>query len=307
MKKQYVTVGTETISSNIFRKILRPLNNYTFKPTGGLWASEFNKYMVSDWYEYIIYEGSYLQAIKDITLAAVFTLKDAAKILTIDSCNQIKELAKKYPSYHYILGLCEPLTTKNKIFDFEELSREYDGVYINYYGINFSREIETFKDWSINTLLLFNIDCIEKYQSINIMPQNPYDSEDLPQIISTSNDKTINKPCDIYTHLYLYTKNLFNELLSFYPNITDYDNYLETIAEIIKRCKVLITNEKSKEIKELFKTLENEKIPLFNERQKEIAIYNIILNYLSEYLINSKEFIKELPKSMIKQRKWYEF
>ena len=84
-------------------------------------------------------------------------------------------------------------------------------------------------------------------------------------------------------------------------------NYLETIAEIIKRCKVLITNEKSKEIKELFKTLENEKIPLFNERQKEIAIYNIILNYLSEYLINSKEFIKELPKSMIKQRKWYEF
>lgn len=91
------------------------------------------------------------------------------------------------------------------------------------------------------------------------MPQNPYDSEDLPQIISTSNDKTINKPCDIYTHLYLYTKNLFNELLSFYPNITDYDNYLETIAEIIKRCKVLITNEKSKEIKELFKTLENEK------------------------------------------------
>ena len=64
---------------------------------------------------------------------------------------------------------------------------------------------------------------------------------------------------------------------------------------------------KSKEIKELFKTLENEKIPLFNERQKEIAIYNIILNYLSEYLINSKEIIKELPKSMIKQRKWYEF
>ena len=45
MKKQYVTVGTETISSNIFRKILRPLNNYTFKPTGGLWAAEFNKYI----------------------------------------------------------------------------------------------------------------------------------------------------------------------------------------------------------------------------------------------------------------------
>lgn len=307
MKKQYVTVGTETISSNIFRKILRPLNNYTFKPTGGLWAAEFNKYSISDWYEYMLTKDSYLQALKSFKVAAIFTLKDDAKILTIDSCNQIKELAKKYPSYHHILGLCEPLTKQNIIFDFEELAKDYDGVYVDYYKINFSGEIETFKTWSINTLLLFNIDCIEKYQSINIMPQNPYDSEDLPQIISTSNDKTINKPCDIYTHLYLYTKNLFNELLSFYPNITDYDNYLETIAEIIKRCKVLITNEKEKEIKELFKTLENEKIPLFNERQKEIAIYNIILNYLSEYLINSKEFIKELPKSMIKQRKWYEF
>lgn len=307
MKKQYVTVGTETISSNIFRKILRPLNNYTFKPTGGLWAAEFNKYSISDWYEYMLTKDSYLQALKSFKVAAVFTLKDAAKILTIDSCNQIKELAKKYPSYHHILGLCEPLTTKNKIFDFEELSRDYDGVYVDYYKINFSGEIETFKTWSVNTLLLFNISCIESYQSIDIIPQNPFDSEDLPKIVNISNNKLVNKPSAIYMHIYQYTKKLFKELLIFYPNITDYNNYLEIITENIKRCKVLITNEKSKEIKELFKTLENEKIPLFNERQKEIAIYNIILNYLSEYLIDSKEFIKELPKSMIKQRKWYEF
>lgn len=79
MKKQYVTVGTETISSNIFRKILRPLNNYTFKPTGGLWASEFNKYMVSDWYEYIIYEGSYLQAIKKYYSSSCLYIKGCCK------------------------------------------------------------------------------------------------------------------------------------------------------------------------------------------------------------------------------------
>ena len=30
--------------------------------------------------------------------------------------------------------------------------------------------------------------------------------------------------------------------------------------------------------------------------KKEIAIYNIILNYLSEYLINSKEFIKRITQ-----------
>ena len=160
-----------------------------------------------------------------------------------DSEEKIEKVGQSMNLSHFEVLSEKSLYKKRKRRDFasqveeekqqEELSREYDGVYINYYGINFSREIETFKDWSINTLLLFNIDCIEKYQSINIMPQNPYDSEDLPQIISTSNYKSKNKPCDIYTHLYLYTKNLFNELLSFYPNITDYDNYLETIAEII--------------------------------------------------------------------------
>lgn len=307
MKKQYVTIGTGTISGNIFRRILRPLNNYTFKPTGGLWASQFNKYMISDWYEYITYEGSYLQAIKNINVASIFTLKEKTNILTIDSINQINELVKKYPSYHHVLGLCEPLTTKNKIFDYEELSKEYDGIYVNYYKLNFSKEIETFKDWSVNTLLLFNINCIEQYQSIVINKQDTYYSEDLPQIISTSESKIVSKPSNAYIYLYQYVNKLFNELIAFYPNITDYNNYLETIAEIIKKCKILITKEKEKEIKELFKILESEKIPLYNKKQKEIAIYNIILNYLSEYLINNKNYIKELPKSMIKQRKWYEF
>lgn len=307
MKKQYVTTGTETISGNIFRSILRPLNNFAFKPTGGLWAAEFNKYIISDWYEYMITKGSYLQIFKDIKVAAIFTLKDDAKILTINSCNQIHKLAKKYPSYHHMLGLCELLTKQNVIFDFEELSKEYDGVYIDYYKINFSGEIETFRAWSINTLLLFNINCIENYQSIDITPQNPYDSEDLPKITSISDNKLVSNPSYIYTYLYQYIKKIFNELLILYPNITDYDNYLETIAEIIKRCKILITNEKEKEIKELFKILESEHIPLFNENQKDIAIYSIILNYLSEHLLNNKDFIKRLPKSMVRQRKWYKF
>lgn len=307
MKKQYVTVGTKTISSNIFRRILRPLNNFAFKPNGGLWATEFNRYIISDWYEYIITKDSYLQILKSFKVAAVFTLKDNAKILTIDSCNQINELAKKYPSYHHMLGLCEPLTKQNAIFDFEELSKEYDGVYVDYYKINFSGEIETFKTWSINTLLLFNINCIESYQSIDIIPQNPYDSEDLPKIVSISDSKLINKPSDIYIHLYQYVKKLFNELLILYPNVTDYNNYLEIITEIARRCKILITNDKEKEIENLYKILDSEHIPLFNERQRETVIYNIILNYLSEYLIENKDFIKELPKSRVKQRKWYEF
>ena len=66
-------------------------------------------------------------------------------------------------------------------------------------------------------------------------------------------------------------------------------------------------NEKKNEIEYLFKILANEEIPIFNNSQKEIVIYNIILNYLSEYLKINKDLIKELPKSMIRQRKIYEF
>lgn len=307
MKKQYVTVGTKTISSNIFRRILRPLNNFAFKPTGGLWASTFNEYIISEWYDYIITESTDLMLYKNIDTASIFILKDDAKILKLESYDKVIELAKKYPSYHHMLGLCETLTKQNAIFDFEELSKEYDGVYVDYYKINFSGEIETFKTWSINTLLLFNINCIDSYQSIDIIPQNPYDSEELPKIVSISDKKIVSKPSDIYMHLYQYTKKLFKDLSIFYSNITDYNNYLEVITEIIKRCKILITSEKEKEIKELFKILESEHIPLFNERQRETVIYNIILNYLSEYLIENKDFIKELPKSRVKQRKWYEF
>ena len=40
-KKQYITIGNPIISKDIFRNILRPLDNFSFKPTGGLWASEF--------------------------------------------------------------------------------------------------------------------------------------------------------------------------------------------------------------------------------------------------------------------------
>ena len=79
------------------------------------------------------------------------------------------------------------------------------------------------------------------------------------------------------------------------------------ITEIIKKCKLLMMNEKKNEIEYLFKILANEEIPIFNNSQKEIVIYNIILNYLSEYLKINKDLIKELPKSMIRQRKIYEF
>lgn len=33
---KYITIGTPIISNDIFRNILRPLDNFSLKPTGGL-------------------------------------------------------------------------------------------------------------------------------------------------------------------------------------------------------------------------------------------------------------------------------
>ena len=39
-EKEYITIGNPIITKDVFKQILRPLDNYTHKPIGGLWASE---------------------------------------------------------------------------------------------------------------------------------------------------------------------------------------------------------------------------------------------------------------------------
>ena len=65
---------------------------------------------------------------KNIDAAPIFTLKDDIKILKLESYRISKKIS---------FGLHKPLSTKNTIFDFEELSKEYDDIYIDYYNKNF--------------------------------------------------------------------------------------------------------------------------------------------------------------------------
>ena len=65
-ERKYITIGNPVITNDTFRNILRPLNNYGFKPTGGLWASEYiSPYQrISPWYEYLIEEKDIARYIK---------------------------------------------------------------------------------------------------------------------------------------------------------------------------------------------------------------------------------------------------
>ncbi len=298
-EEQYVTIGTKVLSKDIFRNVLRPLDNYSFKPNGGLWSSVHYKYMVSEWLDYVLTSHQSLLYYKNMTIASIFTLKDTANILKIDTPQQIKELAKKYPSYHHILGYYSNLTPQEAIFDFETVSKDYDGIYLNYYGTVLFEKIETFTSWSINTLLLFNLDCIKSYKNFDITL--PYTIEEFPTIQNESEELVIKDQSDIYKYLYSYTRSIFNNLMPNLSSITDYNNFMEIIEEIGNKCIELLPKEKQTETKEFYTKLKKEQIQL----PENIIIRNIILNYLTEYLSNNKEEINNLPKSLVKSKKHY--
>ena len=122
---KYITIGTPTLSNDIFRNILRPLNNYGFKPTGGLWASEYilPYSRICPWYDYLLDAKSlaaYISKYRDLTTGAIFTLKESANILTINNFEQIISLSKKYPSCHHILNYYQNITNETTAFDYEE-------------------------------------------------------------------------------------------------------------------------------------------------------------------------------------------
>lgn len=303
-KKQYITIGNPIISKDIFRNILRPLDNFSFKPTGGLWASEFisNFNKISPWYDYLKEAKSiatYMLQYKDLKLASIFTLKENANILIIDSVNQILELSKKYPSYHHILT-----NNNNIIFDFEEISRKYDGIYLNYNNLLYQTTINTFDSWNVNTLLIFNLDCIKEYQTVKInIDFEDYDP--LPYI----DDKDISMPKEIqaesntYRKLSNNIKAIYNELEPLYINnkIKNYNEYLESLVLCANKVLEISTITKEKEIHIIKETLKEQGINI----DTKIIIRNIVLNYLSNYLNKEKNNIINLQKSQTKERKRY--
>lgn len=303
-QKKYIMVGAPTITKEIFRNTLRPLNNYNFNITGGFWSSEYinEAYNISDWFTYLrqVYE---IAAQKNLNQSTIFSLKENAKILTIDSPQVVKELANKYPSYHYLLGYFDTPTKKDIIFDFEKLSQDYDGIYVNKKNLGYYINSSIFKDW-VNSLVLFNLDCIKEYQTAPIIydKDNPYS---IPYINTSqiSDYQQIEK--ESYEHYMLskLAEQIYLELISKYDTFTfkDYDEYFMAITQTIKKVILTIVQNEETKTNKIISYLQSKNITT----KKEILISNIVLNYLTKYLIQDEERIKNLPKSKTKNLKWY--
>lgn len=302
-KKEFITLGFPIISKEVFRNILRPLNNFGFKPTGGFWASKpcFN---ICEWYDYLDRETC-LSEYKDKQNGVIFTLKEDAKILTISSEEDIIKLAQKYPSYHHLLNYYEEYPNRYELtFNFEELEKEYDAIYVDYdklYGRYSTNKNTTFDTWSISTLLLLNLDCISKYRTIKVKEQVVYTGRKFSMLEEEKEEKKVEPISSYYVELYNLTEAMFLEKLASNKTILNtYDEYLTLLVQTANECiNLMQDNHLISNIEDIIKE-DNHKI------KREIIIRNIVLNILSHYLRENKESIKKLEKSKHTKRKWYE-
>ena len=272
-QKTFISINKTDMISDLFRKPLRPLNNYAFKPNGGLWASPYgsDKYFISEWHDYII-------------------------------------ATKKYPSLHHALSYYGEYDEKHKAIDFELLSRDYDGIYVRSPYI-YSPQTVVFENWVVSTLLLFNLQCIESYEKITIdwnkdpFYYNPnYDEECYPYISKTSNLTEVQPNSKEYIELYEIVKTLFiNNLLSNNLDISSYDKYFKSL--LINAKKTINT------ILEGSFPLCDEIISKYREKgfniNKEYFIFNIVFNVLADFLNNNRDKISLLPKSKVKTKEDY--
>ncbi|MDY5057940.1 MAG: hypothetical protein SPF04_00460 [Bacilli bacterium] len=292
--KEYVTIGTKNIAEDIFRKILRPLDINFYKPNGGLWSSEFISriYCISEWHDYLLYEDQETASYKNINAGAIFTLKNNAKILNIDSEEKIIELSQKYPSWHYILTHYD--NPELNIIDFETLSKDYDGVEVSINKLGYNKPGLTFNSWSVNTLLLFNLNCIEKYQSIDI-EVSLFNYDKRPYISKISNPKQVLNHSEYYEEVYNYITIIFNKILKAtnYQK-TNYQEYFNYLINCTEKCIDLALNMQKPNINIINTRLKDNDIQISNET----LIRNIAYNYLSEYLAKNKEEEKKFIKTL---------
>lgn len=292
--KEYVTIGTKNIAEDIFRKILRPLDINFYKPNGGLWSSEFISriYCISEWHDYLLYEDQETASYKNINAGAIFTLKNNAKILNIDSEEKIIELSQKYPSWHYILTHYD--NPELNIIDFETLSKDYDGVEVSINKLGYNKPGLTFNSWSVNTLLLFNLNCIEKYQSVDI-EVSLFNYDKRPYISKISKPKQVLNHSEYYEEVYNYITIIFNKILKAtnYQK-TNYQEYFNYLINCTEKCIDLALNMQKPNINIINTRLKDNDIQISNET----LIRNIAYNYLSEYLAKNKEEEKKFIKTL---------
>ena len=143
MSKKYVHYGNDHFDLDKFKeKIdLRLDNYYLNKPPYGLWGSPVNaEFSWRDWCEG---EEFHLDSLNS---HFIFSVKDAAKILTVKKDKDIWKYLKHYPKMY------------SSYLDFNVIMREYDGMELihadNYWELH--TKPGRFNTWDVDSVVIWN-------------------------------------------------------------------------------------------------------------------------------------------------------
>lgn len=175
----FLTVGTDKLVKELFLSINDSNDPNKIKPNGGLWATTYLFPNYNEWVDYILQHLHilfYKQCNHSVFVqpCCLLELNSDAHIYQLNNKNSLDALISKFPHPY-------------SLFSYEELSKEYDGIYIDlnklYSDTTMDKDtLEKFATFGVNSLILFNLEAISTYQSgtVNIEPfdyECPYASE----------------------------------------------------------------------------------------------------------------------------------
>ena len=170
---KYLTVGTKDISEELFRPVTDTNLSKSMKPTGGLWFTEYDENIknYNRWVDFMICRPHILFYKSQgsnpfVQPCSAVSLKSDSSLYVLHNDQTLDYLMK-----------CFPLDGK---FSYKELSKYYDGIYVNLGGLflgKYDKDIlKKFSSFDVSSLILFNTDCIDYYQSGDVYIE-PFDYE----------------------------------------------------------------------------------------------------------------------------------
>ena len=273
---KFITFGTKSLNLELFKKVLPYPSNSITKPIGGLWLTKYIGINANEWLTYLECNRSLFYS-KFNRNACIINLKEDANILYINNLTDFNNIYEKYPS----------LLTDNKILDFQKIAKDYDGLYIDksvIYDIGYD-------DWSISSLVLFNLQCIKSYTPIEIdYLVNEYAIEfDIAKIEDSKNIEKTNKDFNNLYKLLKYKLELILNKEQFEGlSIKEYYNKL---YKIIRDLVLKATKDQN-----IINILENSSLE-YGQKGKLDIIDALIHNLFEE------EFEKYRPKNLYYGRK----
>lgn len=176
---KYLTVGTDEIREDLFKRVEDTDSKVSMKPRGGLWLTEHDENMpnFNRWVDFMLIRPSILfnKSVDGrnpfLQPCSVVTLENNCNLYVLHNEQSLDYLMKCFGS-------------KDKI-SYEELSKYYDGIYVDIGGLFYSNYdknvLNKFSSFDVNSLILFNLKCIDYYQSGKVVIE-PFDPEDFYNI-----------------------------------------------------------------------------------------------------------------------------